>query len=130
MRLSSLGSLARQSSRSLNFPAARRSSAHRVAVRVLAAAVLPMATASVNPLLADWSSSEPYGLPPFSRVTPELFKPAFEHAMHAHLEQLHAIASSSEPPTFENTVAALDRAGEQLNSISNLFSNLCSSATG
>jgi peptidyl-dipeptidase Dcp len=81
-----------------------------------------------NPLLAsEWAS--PLGLPPFGRVLPEHFAPAFEAAQRAHLEQVTAIASDPEPPTFENTALALDRAGDALSRLSALFSNLCSSSS-
>ena len=47
--------------------------------RTLPAAALclrmSMATSVTNPLLADWSRTEPYGLPPFGKIQPDHFKP-------------------------------------------------------
>lgn len=61
-----------------------------------------------NPLLANWSG--PYGgVPPFDKVRVDLFEPALEAAMEQRLEQTEKIASSSAPPTFENTIAALEK---------------------
>lgn len=85
-------------------------------------------SAELNPLLAsEWAS--PLGLPPFGRVQPAHFAPAFEAAQRAHLEEVAAIASNTEPPTFENTALALDRAGAALSRLSAVFSNLCSSCS-
>ena len=80
-----------------------------------------------NPLLQPWTGE--YGLPPFARVRAEHFAPAFEVAMRDHLEEIGAIGDSPEPPGFENTVGALDRAGRRFDRISSLFYNLTSSET-
>jgi peptidyl-dipeptidase Dcp len=80
-----------------------------------------------NPLLAEWST--PYGLPPFDKVRAEFFAPAFDRALPAHLAELDAIASSGEPPDFENTIAAFDLSGRLVSRISLLFENLTSSET-
>ena len=83
----------------------------------------------VNPLLADWAAAEPFGLPPFAAIRPEHFRPAFDTALAAHLEEIRAIAEDAEPPSFTNTALALDRVGELSTRIGNLFGNLCSSDT-
>jgi len=80
-----------------------------------------------NPLLVDWSKTEPYGLPPFGRIAPQHFKPAFEAGMDHQLHELQAIVDAAEPPTFENTIAAFDRCGGVLGQTGAVFSNLCSS---
>ena len=49
--------------------------------------------------------------------------------MRDHLAEIDAIAASREAPTFDNTVAALDRAGRLLERIGALFHNLTSSET-
>ena len=43
---------------------------------------------TTNPLLADWTT--PYGLPPFDRITPAHFAPAFEVAMQAQRAEVPA----------------------------------------
>lgn len=80
-----------------------------------------------NPLLSDWTVSEPFGLPPWSKIKPEHFQPAFEVAMAKHIEELTAIASNSEKPSFQNTCAAFDRAGTALGQVDYVFSHLCGS---
>ena len=45
---------------------------------------------SQNPLLEDWTATEPFGLPPFSRIEPSHFKPAFDEAMAQHLAEFTA----------------------------------------
>ncbi len=80
-----------------------------------------------NPLLQAWTA--PYGLPPFAQARAEHFAPAFELAMRSHLEEIDAIGHSPAPPTFENTVAALDRAGRLFDRITGMFYNLASSET-
>jgi len=76
-----------------------------------------------NPLL------QPFDITPFSRIKTEHFKPAFESAISKAREEIDAIASHTEPPTFENTIAALDFAGYQLDRISSIFFNLNSAET-
>ena len=80
-----------------------------------------------NPLLQEWSA--PYGLPPFAAVRPEHFEPAFDVAMRMHLAEIDAIANQPQPPSFDNTVAALDRSGRLLTRISLMFGNLAVSET-
>lgn len=84
-------------------------------------------TASDNPLLQPWST--PYAIAPFALVRPEHFEPALEHAMREHRDEIAAIANSAEPPSFDNTIAALDRAGRLLARVDNLLSNLVSAET-
>jgi peptidyl-dipeptidase Dcp len=87
----------------------------------------PDSPVAANPLLQDWTA--PYGLPPFRQVRPEHFAPAFEVAMKAQLAEIDAIAGNPQPPSFENTVAALDRSGRLFTRIDLLFGNLTVSET-
>ncbi len=86
-----------------------------------------MSLATSNPLLQPWDT--PFGLPPFDQIRAEHFVPAFEAACAAHLAEIDAIAAQAEPPTFENTVAALDRSGRLYYRIEGVFHNLASSET-
>src|SRR5262245_305045 len=64
-----------------------------------------------NPLVSKWTG--PYGgVPPFDRVSVGDFKPALEAAMTENLDEVEKIASDNNSPTFENTIAALERAGK------------------
>nr|WP_237714023.1 M3 family metallopeptidase [Novosphingobium sp. Rr 2-17] len=78
-------------------------------------------------LLRPWGG--PLGAPPFAQVQAEDFLPAFAIATAWHRAEVAAIASSAEPATFENTIAALERAGEPLGRVRRLFWTL-SSAQG
>lgn len=84
-------------------------------------------TATSNPLLQPWDG--PLQLPPFQSLAAAHFEPAFEHAMAEHLAELDRIAAQPEPPSFDNTVVALDRAGALFGRIERLFGNLCSAET-
>jgi peptidyl-dipeptidase Dcp len=80
-----------------------------------------------NPLFENWAT--PFGLPPFDRIRPEHFPPAFDRGMGEEIADIAAIAHSPEPPTFANTIETLERSGRLLAAVSDLFHNLNSSAT-
>ena len=86
-----------------------------------------MPEATRNPLLQPWDT--PYGLPPFEAVRTEHFEPAFAVALKAHLAEIDAIGNAPSAPSFDNTIAAIDRCGVLLVGITSLFHNLASSAT-
>ena len=73
-----------------------------------------------NPLLAVWIG--PYGgIPPFDKIRVEHFKPALEAAMAENLIEIDKIAGNSAAPTFENTIAELERAGSSLNRVTTVY---------
>ena len=84
-------------------------------------------SAGGNPLLQAWNT--PYGLPPFAAVGAADFEPAYEVALAQHLAEIEAIASDPRPPSFENTIAAVDRCGRLLDRLDGMFHNLASSET-
>jgi peptidyl-dipeptidase Dcp len=86
-----------------------------------------MADHDQNPLLQPWQT--PYGLPPFDRLEAEHYLPAFLHAMHTHRAEVKAIAEGSDAPSFGNTIAALDKSGQDLHRLERLFFNLTASET-
>jgi peptidyl-dipeptidase Dcp len=63
-------------------------------------------------------------MPPFQAIRDEHFIPAFERAMRAHLFEVEEIAANPEPPSFANTIEALERAGRGLQKVSSVFYNL------
>ena len=75
-----------------------------------------------NPLLTE--STLPFHYPRFDLIKNEHFAPAFEQGMAEHLKEIEAIATNSAPPTFENTIVAMERAGELLSRVNAIFSNL------
>ncbi len=79
-----------------------------------------MNTTEPNILLEDWSG--PYGgVPPFDRMVLADLEPALEAGMEASLAEIDAIASRSDPPTFENTIVAMERAGRRLDRVYPFF---------
>jgi peptidyl-dipeptidase Dcp len=83
--------------------------------------------AAQNPLQAPWTT--PYEMPPFDRVQPEHFLPAFSRAFAGNVKEIEAIAASRAKPTFENTIEALERAGRALDRVSGVFYNLAGTDT-
>lgn len=75
--------------------------------------------AASNPLLADWTSA--FGLPPFARLTPNQFRPAFDEALARHHIEINRIAADPSEPTFSNTIEALERSGRDLERVANVF---------
>jgi peptidyl-dipeptidase Dcp len=75
---------------------------------------------SANPLLAEWTG--PYGgVPPFGRFKVNDIQPALESAMAANLREIDRIADSSQPATFENTIAAMERTGKALDRVRTVY---------
>ena len=75
-----------------------------------------------NPLMQKFET--PFQAPPFDKIKPADYKPAFEEGMKQHKAEIEAIVNNPEEPTFENTIVALDKAGELLNQTSSIFFNL------
>lgn len=80
-----------------------------------------------NPLLAPWTT--PFGIPPFAAIGEAHYLQAFEAALAVHRAEIEAIATDPAAPTFENTIAALERAGKVLNDVSAVFYNLAGTDT-
>ena len=80
-----------------------------------------------NPFFTDWDT--PFGMPPFDRIRPEHFPPAFDRGMDEQIAEITAIVASPAPPAFTDTIEAIERSGRLLNRVSRVFSNLDSSDT-
>ncbi|MBO9195618.1 M3 family metallopeptidase [Rhizobium sp. 16-449-1b] len=74
-----------------------------------------------NPALTDWNGLN--GLPRFEALNDGDFAPAFDAALARHEEEIDAIADNPESPTFDNTIVALELAGDDLSRVSALFWN-------
>jgi peptidyl-dipeptidase Dcp len=75
---------------------------------------------STNPLTRPWAG--PYGgVPPWDLAKPELFPGAFEAAIAEQRAEIDAIASAPSPPSFDNTIAAMERSGRMLDRLNRLF---------
>jgi peptidyl-dipeptidase Dcp len=80
-----------------------------------------------NPLLETWNT--PFEAPPFHLIKTEHFKPAIELAIKYAAEEIKAMSDNSDLPTFDNTIAPLESAGEILGRISSILFNLNSAET-
>ncbi|MEY2881140.1 MAG: hypothetical protein RLZZ15_3520, partial [Verrucomicrobiota bacterium] len=80
-----------------------------------------------NPLFTE--STLPFHYPHFDRIKNAHFAPAFEWGMADHLREIAAIAEAPAAPTFDNTIVALERAGELLGRTSTIFFNLTGAHT-
>ncbi|MGC1925632.1 MAG: M3 family metallopeptidase, partial [Pseudolabrys sp.] len=80
-----------------------------------------------NPLLAPWSGD--FELPPFTQIKAEHFRPAFDRALAEHRAEIAAIAGNQAEPSFENTIAALEKSGRELERVANVFFALAGANT-
>ncbi|NNE88762.1 MAG: M3 family metallopeptidase [Silicimonas sp.] len=78
----------------------------------------------MNPLLSSWEA--PFELPPFDTIEDADFEPAFDTAMDAASARISEIADNPEPPTFENTIDALELADDDLGKVLSAFYTLAS----
>src|SRR5215467_10889958 len=72
-----------------------------------------------NPLLATWSGE--FEIPPFAAIKAEHFRPAFDRALAKHRAEIDTIAQNRAEPSFENTIAALEKGGRELERVANVF---------
>ena len=75
-----------------------------------------------NPLLD--ASKSPFGAPMFSCIEKEHYLPAFEAAIKEAKSEIDNIADNPEPPSFTNTIEALEYAGRKLADVEGIFFNL------
>lgn len=80
-----------------------------------------------NPFFETWST--PYGTPPFDAIETAHFKPAYTQALADHQREVAAIAEQADPPTFDNTIVALEKSGQLLRRVEMIFGQLSSADT-
>jgi peptidyl-dipeptidase Dcp len=80
-----------------------------------------------NPFYSE--SSLPFEAPDFDNIENSHFMPAFERGMQEELEQIEAIANQDIPPTFDNTIVAMEQSGDLLTRVQQVFYNLTSAHT-
>lgn len=83
----------------------------------------PLSTADAAlaaPLLAPWSGPHG-GVPPWHEVHPERLEPALEAAMALQLAAIDRIANDPRPADFDNTIAAFEESGRELDRVATLF---------
>jgi peptidyl-dipeptidase Dcp len=72
----------------------------------------PATSAPENPLMQP--STLPFGALPFDRISDSDYQPAIEAGMTQQLKEIHAIANDPAPPTFDNTIVAMEKSGQLL----------------
>ena len=80
-----------------------------------------------NPFFAP--STLPYQYPRFDQIKDSDYAPAFEEGMRQQRAEMDAIANDPEAPTFENTIVAMERSGQLLTRVANVFFNLAGANT-
>ncbi|HXT17971.1 MAG TPA: M3 family metallopeptidase [Gemmatimonadaceae bacterium] len=83
--------------------------------------------AADNPFAAV--STLPFGAPPFDRIRDSDYEPAIEEGMRRQLREVDAIVHDTAPPTFDNTLAALERSGDLLTRALKVFGAITSANT-
>ena len=82
---------------------------------------------SDNPFASP--STLPFEAPDFSVIRDEHYQPAMEAGIALHMQEIEAIANNPDPPTFENTLVAMEKSGELLTRVQRVFFNMTSAHT-
>lgn len=91
-----------------------------VTLLMIAPVILVNAQKNPNPFLNDWAG--PYGgVPAFADYRLNDLKPAIESAIKQKLKEVDKIANNPKPPTFDNTIVAMEKAGKRLNEVYTIF---------
>ncbi|MBV8333603.1 MAG: M3 family metallopeptidase [Candidatus Eremiobacteraeota bacterium] len=72
-----------------------------------------------NPLMQP--STLPFGALPFDRLSDSDYQPAVEAGMQAQRKEIDAIANNAAPPTFDNTLVAMEKSGRLLDRATGAF---------
>lgn len=91
-------------------------------LNLIAAAMIITSCTRTNPFLTEWDT--PYGIPPFDEITTEDYIPALEEGIRQHDEEIRAITSCAEKPTFENTIVPLELSGELISKVGGVLGNI------
>ncbi|MCG2715479.1 MAG: M3 family metallopeptidase, partial [Candidatus Marinimicrobia bacterium] len=75
-----------------------------------------------NPFFSEYKT--PFETAPLCNIREEHYMPAFKEGIHRHKEEIKAIITNPEAPTFANTIEALEYSGDQLDKVNNVFYNL------
>ena len=79
----------------------------------------PAVTDPSNPFSVE--SNLPYHAPRFDLITNEHYQPALEEGMRQQLGEIDVIAKQVKPPTFDNTIVAMEKSGQLLTRASKTF---------
>lgn len=94
---------------------------------IMSTTLLAKENNETNPLLKPYNTK--FNVPPFDKIKPEHYVPAFKEAIKQHDLEILRIIENKQAPTFENTIEALEYSGELLSEVATVFFNLNSSNT-
>lgn len=80
-----------------------------------------------NPFFSEYKT--PFGVPPFEKIMPYHYMPAFEKGMQDARNELMVLLSKKGEPTFKNTIEPYDLMGELLMNVSMVFFSQTSANT-
>ncbi len=86
---------------------------------------ISLASCHSNPFLSQWDT--PYGIPPFEQIHTSDYVPAVKAGIKQQREQIEAIVSNPDTPTFENTIAPLELSGDILSKVQGVLYNISES---
>ncbi|MBS1767692.1 MAG: peptidyl-dipeptidase Dcp [Acidobacteria bacterium] len=95
----------------------------------LIAGAAPAATPQARPNPFAKKSALPFQAPAFDKITDADFQPAMEEGMRLHLAEIEKIANNPAPPTFQNTIVAMEKAGQMLSRVQAVFGCLAGANT-
>jgi len=75
-----------------------------------------------NPFMDEWDT--PYGVPPFADIEDGHYMPAVKKGILEMRADIAAIIENPDAPTFDNTILAMEKAGELINKVANTFFNI------
>ncbi|HEX7369107.1 MAG TPA: M3 family metallopeptidase, partial [Rhodanobacteraceae bacterium] len=108
--------------------AAPPSSTAKAAVTTGSSAAAPANAATAGNTASNASnpffkpSTLPFGAPDFSKIKDSDYVPAMEAGMQQQMQQIDAIANNPAAPTFDNTIVAMEKTGQMLTRVMNVFS--------
>ena len=99
------------------------------AMALIAGAAPAAAPQAARPNPFAKKSALPFQAPAFDKITDADFQPAIEEGMRLHLAEIRKIAENPAPPTFQNTFAAMEKAGQMLARVGTVFNCLTGANT-
>lgn len=94
----------------------------KIFLSIFSVLMITMTSARQNPFFTDFATK--YGSVPFSQITNADYMPAIDRGIEMARQEIQAIVDNPEPPTFENTIVALDNAGVDLSRVTGVFFNI------
>jgi peptidyl-dipeptidase Dcp len=111
----------------MNRPALMIMAASLAAANLVFAAPAMAALEASNPFAKD--STLPFHYPAFDKIKNEHYAPAYAEGMAQEAAEVEAIANNPKPPTFENTIVAMERSGKLLDRVSTVFGSMSGTNT-